>query len=232
MSLRSYFYDFLGLLYPNLCLACEKNTPTKGNVICLSCQYYLPKTKFHLERENRFTERFWGRVPIDAGAALYFFTKGSRTQNLIHKLKYEGKTKVGIKLGNLYGKMLKDSPYFSNVDLIVPVPLHPKKEQQRGYNQSDLFAKGLSEEMEVPWSKKALIRTAMTETQTKKSRSARVKNVNDVFQVNQPKRLKGKHILLVDDVMTTGATLEACATKILTVGDVKISFATIAIASH
>lgn len=230
MTISAFYHDFLGLFYPNLCLACERNTPTKGGVICLPCQYYLPKTKFHLERENEFTERFWGRVPIHAGAALYFFTKSSKTQNLIHKLKYEGKTKIGLKLGNLYGKMLQSSPYFDHIDVIVPVPLHPKKKQKRGYNQSQLFARGLAEEMQIPTAKDALARRHMTGTQTKRSRAERIDNVQRAFMVNQPHRLMGKHVLLVDDVMTTGATMEACANQILTCTGAKVSMATIAIA--
>ena len=198
----------------------------------MACQYHLPKTKFHLDRENPFTDRFWGRVPINAGAALYYFAKGGRTQKLIHKLKYDGKRKVGIKLGNLYGRMLKESPYFHKIDLIVPVPLHPRKKQKRGYNQSDLFAQGLSEEMEIPRAPNALKRLEMTETQTKKSQAERFANVAEAFAVNDPKILKGKHVLLVDDVMTTGATMEACANQILSCEDTKVSMATIAFTEY
>jgi len=230
--LQTYYKNFLGLFYPNLCLACERNTPVHGGVICLPCQYYLPKTKFHLDRENAFTERFWGRVPIDAGAALFYFSKGSRTQNLVHKLKYDGKRKVGVKLGNLYGGMLNKSPYFSNIDVIVPVPLHPRKERKRGYNQSDLFAQGLAEEMELPRLPNGLIRRVASDTQTRMTRAERLINVTDAFAVKNKKALEGKHVLLVDDVMTTGATLEACASQILGCEGARVSMATIAFASH
>ncbi len=226
------FQDFISLFYPNLCVACDRNTPVHGGVICLPCQYHLPKTKFHLDRENPFTDRFWGRVPINAGAALYYFTKGGRTQKLIHKLKYNGKVSVGIKLGNLYGRMLKQSPYFSQIDLIVPVPLHPKKRQKRGYNQSDLFARGLSDEMQISNAPYALKRLEMTETQTRKSQAERFANVAAAFAVNQPKILKGKHVLLVDDVMTTGATMEACANQILSCEGTRVSMATIAFTEY
>lgn len=224
------FEDFLALLYPRLCLACEKNIPPRWDVICITCQHYLPKTKFHLERENPFTEHFWGRIPIHAGAALYHFKKGGRTQKLIHKLKYDGKRQIGIKLGHLYGRSLSNSPYFNQVDLIVPVPLHPRKEKIRGYNQSAMFAMGLAETMDIPWSNKVLRRVEMTTTQTKKRRMERFENVRKAFQNVRPKNIEGKHILLVDDVMTTGATLEACAEKILASKDTKISFATIGFA--
>ncbi len=220
--------DFIGLFYPNLCVACDQNTPVHGGVICLPCQYHLPKTKFHLDRENPFTERFWGRIPIDAGAALYYFTKEGRTQKLIHKFKYNGKRSVGIKLGNMYGRMLKSSPYFSQVNLIVPVPLHPRKKQKRGFNQSDVFAQGLADEMQIPRAPYALKRLEMSDTQTHKSHSERLANVAKAFAVNQPEILKGKHVLLVDDVMTTGATMEACANQILSCEGTKVSMATIA----
>ena len=226
------FEDFLALLYPRLCLACEKNIPPRWDVICITCQHFLPKTKFHLERENPFTEHFWGRVPIHAGASLYHFVKGGRTQELIHKLKYNGKREVGIKLGHLYGRALKSSPYFSKIDLIIPVPLHPRKEKIRGYNQSSMFAMGLSETMEIPWSGRILLRTEMTTTQTKKSRLERLENVREAFHLKNPKTVRGKHLLLVDDVMTTGATLEACAEKILEAESAKVSFATIAFAQR
>ena len=131
-------------------------------------------------------------------------------------------------MGNLYGRMLKQSPYFSQVDLIVPVPLHPLKKQKRGYNQSDLFAKGLADVMQIPWAPYALKRLEMTDTQTRKSQAERFANVAAAFAVNKPNVLKGKHILLVDDVMTTGATMEACANKILSCEGTKVSMATIA----
>lgn len=222
------FNDFIELFYPRLCLACERQSPPRNHIICIPCQHFLPKTKFHLERENPFTEHFWGRIPIDAGAALYHFTKSSKTQHLVHQLKYKGKWQVGVKLGQMYGSALKNSPYFNMVEIIIPVPLHPRKEKIRGYNQSAQFAKGLSETMRIPWSNDALIRNAMTETQTNKSRMERFENVAAAFVVKNENQIKGKHLLLVDDVMTTGATLEACAVQLLKVEGVKVSLATIA----
>ena len=233
MSFRfRVFNDFVALFYPRLCLACEYHIPPRDQVICISCQYQLPKTKFHLERENAFTQRFWGRVPVDAGAALYHFTKSSKTQQLIHQLKYQGKRQVGIQLGQLYGKALKASPYFEKVERIIPVPLHPRKQKIRGFNQSAQFAQGLSESMQIPWSENNLIRTTMSESQTQKSRMDRFANVQAAFQVKNEKEISGKHLLLVDDVMTTGATLEACALQLLKVDGVKVSMATIAIAQQ
>ncbi len=222
--------DLLSLMYPNLCAACSEQVPPRQEVICLRCQYKLPRTNFHQEKDNPFTERFWGRVPLESGAALYHFVKGGRVQDLIHRLKYEGRRDIGTQLGKLYGTQLRESPWFKGVELIVPVPLHPAKEHRRGYNQSALIAAGLSETMGVPWLRQGLIRAAFTETQTRKSRTERIANVARVFQIGNAAKLRGKHILLVDDVMTTGATLEACAEAILELPGTRLSMATLAIA--
>ncbi len=229
---RSILNDFLSLFFPNLCLACSEETPSPGSIVCVRCKAELPQTNFHLEKENPFTERFWGRISLHSAASLYYFSKGSSTQKLIHNLKYKGRKKVGIELGNTLGYLLKEAPLFRTVDLIIPVPLHPKKERKRGFNQSDLFAQGLSESMKIPWLKNGLKRKSFTETQTQKTRMERFENVLRVFEVEDEKALQGKHILLVDDVITTGATLEACALKILKVPDTRLSLATIAFANQ
>lgn len=223
---RAFFY----FLYPKLCLACNYETPPVDEWLCLSCKLKLPKTNFHLEKENKFSERFWGKVKIEAGAAMFYFKKGGRTQNLIHNLKYKKRPQIGVILGNLYGKELKESPLFQDIDIIVPVPLHWKKLRKRGYNQSAVFAQGLSEAMSIPWVADALRRNENSESQTKKSKMSRLENVLSVFEVNNQKKIEGKHILLVDDVLTSGATMEACATKILEIPGTKVSLATIAVA--
>lgn len=220
------------LFYPRLCLACERKDVPPKQILCISCEAKLPRTNFHLYKENEFTQRFWGRLPLEYACALYFFEKESRAQNLIHNLKYKGKQKVGIMLGQVFGKLLKDTPSYQDIDLIIPIPLHRKKERQRGFNQSAVFAQGISEEMEIPWQRDILIKTKNTSSQTKKSRKERFENVVEAFHVLSPKKLEGKHILLVDDVLTTGATLEAGAVKVLEVPDTKVSLATIAFAKN
>jgi competence protein ComFC len=222
--------DLLSLFYPRLCLACGHVRPPARELICLSCQYKLPQTHFHEEEENGFTERFWGRIRLEAGAALYYFVKGGRVQHLIHQLKYHGKRQVGRTLGHYYGRQLSGSSFFKEVELIVPVPLHPRKLHRRGYNQSALFASGLSETMGVPWMKGVLRRRTFTSTQTRKSRLERLENVLDAFELSRPQAIKGRHVLLVDDVLTTGATLEACAMRLQEAPGVKVSMATIGIA--
>lgn len=224
--------DFVGLFYPRLCLACGKNMPPFEAHFCVMCQYRLPKTGFHLEKNNPFTEKFWGRLPLIAGASFYFFRKGGLTQKIIHRLKYDGRPEVGYKLGELYGRQLLESPYFKTVDIIVPVPLHPRKEKLRGYNQSAVFAKGLSETFQRPWTNEALGRKLHTDSQTRKGVIDRLENVETIFEIRKPEILQNKHVLIVDDVLTTGATLEACAQPILEIPGTGVSMATIAFAQY
>ncbi|MFH1004622.1 MAG: phosphoribosyltransferase family protein [Bacteroidota bacterium] len=175
---------------------------------------------------------FWGRVDIFSATSLYGFLKGGKVQHLIHQLKYRGKKEIGVSIGKYYGNELKSSPLFRGMNIIIPVPLHPEKLKKRGYNQSETFAHGLSKSLEIENENDLLIRAYSSETQTKKSRFARWKNVESIFKITQPKKLQDKHILLVDDVVTTGATLESCAHKILDVPGTKVSVATIACTMH
>jgi ComF family protein len=223
--------DFVSLLFPRLCLACEQPLPYDEAFICLDCQLDLPQTDFHKHKINVFTERFEGRLAVKAAASLYYFTKQSKTQHLIHKIKYNDKREAAISLGYVLGNKLFGSPYFKHIDFIIPVPMHPEKELRRGYNQAEFFARGISESMEIAVLTDVLMKIKKTDTQTHKSRLERFSSIGDAFVLNNPSVLKGKNLLIVDDVMTTGATLEACALTILNeVPDVKISFATIAFA--
>lgn len=220
------------LFYPKLCLVCEIKKPAQGEILCLACQHKLPRTDFHLDPENALMQRFWGRLPLHAAASLFYFIKGGRTQQLIHQLKYNNKPAVGIRFGQSYGNHLKNSPLFRGVDCIVPVPLHPRKRHQRGYNQSETFAQGLSASMGKPYFGEALKRRDFTQTQTRKGRLERMNNVMEAFTLKNGKALEGKHVLLVDDVVTTGATLEACGIRLLTAKDLTLSLATIGFASR
>ena len=220
--------DFVSLTFPKVCAACGKSLFKNEESICMYCLYHLPKTNFHLHSDNPVIKLFWGRADIFSASSLYLFTKGSKVQKLIHQLKYRGKKEIGISLGKHYGKELKISPLFSPVNLVIPVPLHPKKLKKRGYNQSETFALGIAESMKTENGSDIIIRASISETQTKKSRFARWKNVEEIFRVIAPEKLQDKHILLVDDVVTTGSTLEACASKILEVSGTKVSVATIA----
>ena len=231
-NLLSYLDNMFCLFYPSLCLACERKDVSRKQILCVRCEDKLPRTNYQQFKENEFTQKFWGRIPLETASSLYFFEKESKAQKLIHNLKYKGKQKVGIMLGQVLGRLLKESSHYQDIDVIIPIPLHRKKERQRGFNQSDVFAQGLSEGMEIPWQRDVLIRTKYTATQTKKSRKERFENVIEAFHILNPEKIEGKHVLLVDDVLTTGATLEAGAVKILEVPNTKISFATIAFAKN
>lgn len=175
-------------------------------------------------------KRFWGRVDVHAATSLLHFQKGNKVQQLVHELKYRGREDVGIYLGEMMGKQLLKSEEFKDVDVVASVPLHWRKQLSRGFNQSACFGEGIANSMGIENNANLLRRATHTQTQTKKTREERWLNVKDVFEVHKPEHYQGKHILLVDDVITTGATLEACAQKLLTIPGVKVSIATIAVA--
>jgi len=227
---QTYFADFVSLIFPELCQACAKSLYRNEEIICADCLYNLPFTDFHLHPDNAVARSFWGRVPIETASALLYFSKGSRVQNLLHQLKYKNKPEVGVYLGKLAAKSLLQNSVFATADMIMPVPLHQQKQLKRGYNQSLCIAEGLSQKIRIPVENQNLIKTTSTESQTKKSRISRYENMKEVFWVKNPEKLTGKHILLVDDIVTTGATLEACCNVLLQVPGVKISIATIAVA--
>ncbi len=223
------FKDFINLIYPQPCLACGEILGKNEDSICTSCIVNLPKTNYHLHNENPLNKIFWGRVSIEMVAAYYYFNKGNKVQNLLHQLKYKGANNVGEKIGLLYGYELLESTNFKDVDFIVPVPLHPKKLKKRGYNQSESFAIGLAQSLKKEVLTNLLLRTVNSETQTKKSRFNRWENVSTIFTISNSTNIKGKHILLVDDVITTGATIEGCA-QLLVQRNAKVSVVTIACA--
>lgn len=224
--------DFISLIYPKICASCGNNLFKNEDCICTFCRFHLPKTNFHLSEENPVEKLFWGRVDIVSASAYFSFGKGGKVQHLIHQLKYKGQKEIGSTLGKLYGYDLKQSIKLKSIDSIIPVPLHDNKKKKRGYNQSELFAEGLSLSMHVPVDLKTLVRANESATQTKKSRFSRWQNVESIFHLTDPKNIINKHILLVDDVVTTGSTLEACAQALQKSEGVKVSIATIAFANN
>ncbi|WP_231458866.1 MULTISPECIES: ComF family protein [unclassified Pedobacter] len=228
--LSQWSSDLIGLLFPNLCNACGTSLFQNEHLICTRCFYDLPYTDYHIHDENRVAKQLWGRLPIHAAMAMLYFRKGAKVQNLIHSLKYNNKTEIGVLLGGILGERLSSSPLYQNIDLIIPVPLHRKKLRIRGYNQSSFIAEGVAEKMNIPLDEKILVRNTSTESQTKKSRYNRYENMKDVFGIAYQELIKGKHILLIDDVITTGATLEACANTLLENGAEKVSIAALAFA--
>lgn len=230
MSARTWLQRLLDVALPQICPGCRRHRPPRGQWLCLSCEARLPLTDFHLQAENPVTDRLWGRFPLVSGAAMLRFRKDGIAQSLIHHLKYKDRRVVGYELGRRYGRMLRQSPFFEGIELIVAVPLHPRKQQLRGYNQAAVFGEGLAASMSVPLLTDALRRTHFTQTQTRKSQAERLQNVAGAFALTRPHRLEGRHLLLVDDVLTTGATIESCAHALLQVPHLRLSIATIAIA--
>lgn len=228
MKLSEIFSDLLRLIYPELCVACANPLFQGEHILCTFCRVRLPYTNDHIEKDNKVTKLFWGRVKVESAASFLYFKKGTKVQRLLHQLKYKGRKDVGIKLGELFGKRLVESPHFLFVDLIIPVPLHPTKLKRRGYNQAAAFAEGLAKGMNIRMDETAIFRKKYTETQTRKARYDRFMNVNEVFDLKNSESLKSLHILLVDDVITTGSTIEACAEQLLKIEGVKLSVATIA----
>lgn len=193
----------------------------------------MPKTNFHKIRGNLVEKIFWGRIPVEFATSYFFFVKQSPYQNMLHQLKYKGRSDIGFFLGHRFGNELKTQPEFCSFDEIIPVPLHPDKLKARGYNQSEMIANGLSKSLGIPVDTKSLKRITYTETQTKKSRIERWENTMDVFEADETTNLNGKHVLLVDDVLTTGATIEGCATELLKKNpSIKLSVVTLAFAHN
>ena len=234
MRITSYLYsaieDLLALFYPSTCLICAENLLKDEECICTLCLYKTPKTDGFSQQENSVSKLFWGRVQLENAAALYQFEKEGGVQKLIYQLKYEGGKNTGVFLGKQIGYAIKDSTYFQNIDYIIPIPLHPKKEKLRGYNQSKYIAKGIQEILKVKTNNHSLIRTKNTDSQTRKKRFSRWENMMNSFALKKTRKLQNTHILLVDDVVTSGATLEACAHKLLDIEGAKVSIVTIAVA--
>ena len=232
MSIKTFFKDFFHLFYPSYCCGCGTTLVNGENIICLQCLQNLPLTRFHLQKNNMVEKTLTGRIPYQRATAFCYFQKGSIIQHAIHQLKYKGNREVGVILGELMGQSLMDSPDFADIDIIIPIPIHPKKQAKLGYNQSEMICLGVQKSMHKPLDTTSFVRVINTSSQTKKTRYSRWKNVEDIFQVVNPDNLKNKHILLIDDVITTGSTLEAAANCLLKVDNVKISIACLACANH
>lgn len=230
----TFLADFFGLVFPQVCLACAESLGRGEDHICTPCRTQLPYTDYHTlpEAQNPIARRFWGKVPVRHALSYLRFLRHGRVQHLLHQLKYQGQREVGQVLGRWYGTELTQQGLHQDFDLIIPVPLHPRKLAKRGFNQSDCFAEGLSLGLQVPWSATALRRTEHTDSQTRKNRTQRWHNVATVFEVADPATVAGRRVLVVDDVLTTGATLEACVAVLLAAGCSQVSIATIASAEQ
>jgi ComF family protein len=222
--------EFISLLFPRLCYACGEHLMKNEKIICTLCYVSIPRTNYHLSPDNPVEQLFWGRCMITRAAAFSFYSKGSRIRKLIHNLKYKGIKEIGEELGKIYGNNLKCSGFLTDIDLIIPVPLHPSRQKKRGFNQSEIISKGIAEVTGLVIDCNSLRRAELSDTQTKRSRYDRWINVEGIFEVSHSENLAGKHILLVDDVITTGSTIDACAGELLKIEGVMVSAVALAVA--
>lgn len=228
--LKDIWEALLHLAFPHLCEGCGNDLPDKEHPLCLYCLSLLPETSFHLHEHNPVVHLFTGRIPVQYATAGFYFTKGAIIQDLLHGVKYKGNKELGIYLGRLLGNMLASSLHFQSVDLIIPLPLYKAKERRRGYNQSTIICEGIQELFNKPVIQNAVRRVSDTESQTHKNRTERWENMEGQFELTDPELVRDKHILLVDDVLTTGATLEACGRALLKGSNVTLSIAVLCVA--
>ena len=219
----------INLFFPKICYACESILSDNETEICVECRHELPLTNYHFDRPETVKKIFYGRVELEAATALFYFHKSGRIQQLLHKLKYKGKERIGHVFGNWLGAELLESPYFESIDVVIPVPIHLKKLKQRGYNQVALFAQQIARVLNASYQDNVLLKSTNTKTQVFQSREARFQSVAHSFYVQNMDAIEDKHILLVDDIITTGATIEACALVLNPEKKLRISVATIAI---
>ena len=231
VSLKNVLTDALHLFYPHICTGCGSDLIHKNNMLCINCLDELPHTDFALHENNPIEKIFTGRLKSKAAHSEFYFSKGQLIQHLIHQLKYNNNKEIGHYLGEIMGNTLLKSSRFSNVDYLIPLPLYADKEFKRGYNQAEVICQGIYASTQIPVMTNNVVRQRPTETQTRKHRAERWKNVDGSFIIKDPAALSGKNVLLVDDVITTGATLEACGQVILQVSGTSINFASLAHAS-
>lgn len=223
-----FLKDFLHIFYPKVCVNCNEQLLQNEKTICTFCRHDLPLTNFLSYTENKVSKIFYGRITIEKAYSLLFFRKESITKNLIHELKYRGNEEIGNFFGNWLGEILALNKQFSNVDYIIPVPIHSKKRKIRGYNQVTKFGECLSYHLNIPFNEEVLVRKSSTKTQTLKARFERFNDLDTKFSLTNTATFKNKHVLIIDDVITTGATLEACAMELLKSPGIKISILTMA----
>ncbi|MEJ7626317.1 MAG: phosphoribosyltransferase family protein [Ferruginibacter sp.] len=231
LSLKNIFSGLFHLLYPHNCTGCGSDLLPKGQLLCIACISELPHTCFAGQENNPIEKIFRGRLPVSAAHSQFYFAKNELIQHLIHELKYNNNKEIGISLGEMLGISLLQSGRYTSIDYLIPLPLHLKKEFRRGYNQAAIICEGISRSTSIPMMPGNVTRQRVTDTQTRKHRAERWNNVAGSFIIKNPEKLAGKHILLVDDVITTGATIEACGLSILKINGTSLSIASLAHAS-
>jgi ComF family protein len=228
LSLQPLLTDFLHLFFPHVCSGCGSDIINDNHQLCIRCLSHLPKTHFFEKAGNPVEEKFYGRLPVRQAGSAFYFTKKSLIENIVYEFKYKGNKEIGKYMGQMLGQLLAESKRFEDVDIIIPLPLNVRRLKKRGYNQSMVLAEGIQSVWNKPVNDKAVIRNINTETQTLSGRIARLENMQNVFAVAEPETIQNKHVLLIDDVVTTGASLEACAVEILKTPGTTLSIATLA----
>ncbi|MCE8587427.1 ComF family protein [Bacteroides fragilis] len=229
--MNTWFHSFWSLLFPRCCVVCGSPLSRGEECLCTCCNINLPRTGFHLRKDNPLECLFWGRIPgLKRASSFLFYRKGSDFRRILHLLKYGGYKELGEVMGRYMAAELSSGGFFDGVDMIIPVPLHRKKQKLRGYNQSEWIARGIASVTGIPLCAECMIREKNTETQTRKSTFERWENVEGIFRLCDTVHFEGKHVLLVDDVLTTGATTVACASAFAGVSGIRISVLTLAVA--
>lgn len=224
------FLSFIHLFFPRQCVVCGCALQEGEEGICMKCNMEMPRTNFHLHQDNPVERLFWGKMPLERATSYFYYHKGSDFRYILHKLKYEGRKDLGEIMGRFMAAELASTDFFKDIDVIIPVPLHPRKQKSRGYNQSECIATGISAFTGISVDTTSVVRKKHTDTQTRKSAYERWENVDGIFCLHHPERFKNKHILLIDDVLTTGATTTACADAFAGVEGIRISILTLAVA--
>ena len=233
MKNNSFFTRLLDLIAPRTCVICGNRLSIEEEILCATCNFRLPRTGFSYDAyENEMAKVFWGRIPVERCAPFMYYQAKAASANLIYFLKYNNRPDIGEYLGKMMAEEFKKDYFFEGIDLIIPIPLERKRQRQRGYNQSLMVAKGVSEATGLPIDTDTIIRKVYESSQTEKNRWMRNDNVEGVFQLLQPQKVQGKHILLIDDVVTTGATICSCGQELAKAGDVKISVLSIGFVKH
>lgn len=230
LLIKDWLYSFISLLFPRCCVVCGRSLAKGEECICAMCNINLPRTNYHLQKDNQVEQLFWGKIPLERATSFFFYRKGSDFRQILHQLKYGGQKEIGAIMGRYMASELSASGFFQGIDVIIPVPLHKRKQRIRGYNQSEWIARGISAVTGICIDTEVIVRQKHTETQTRKSAFERWENVDGIFELHHAESLKGKHLLVVDDVLTTGATTVACASRLVEIEGVRISVLTLAVA--
>ena len=231
MLIKTAIDSLTHLFFPHICAGCGSDVINKSQLLCLACTDRLPLTNYYAHADNPVEKTFWGRIPLNHATSYLYFNKDSIVQQLLHQFKYKGNQEIGLYFGRKMGSAISSAARFQTPDFLVPLPLHPQRQKKRGYNQAEVLCRGMAQSMAIPVLEQVVSRTMQTQTQTHKNRESRWQNMEGKFILKDPSMLENKHVMLVDDVITTGATLEACGLELLKARGLLLSIATLAYTS-